>query len=407
MPGTSNSDPSGLADRLQSVRKRRGLTQAELAGEAGVSVSLIRQLEQGTARGTRLETAHRLAIVLRVPTSTLLSGPDAAEPEPGDVEEWTAVRRALEGRAAGESLDGTAGEPATLQGVRAGLDEVIPLMVASRYAQVRRILPALLRDADALVAGCADGDQAAARNLRSQVRSVTSSLMIRTWQFDAADHAAQLALDDAGDGLTAGAVADRACWALIRQGRLAAARELATRWADDVEPRVSRASRDELAVWGRLLLRVSSAAARDNRPGEAADALRLAQVASAGVGRDFHLAGDPMHVFGPMMVTMMKAESAMVQGRPEVTLQLASRLDGRGFPLSATWHRHRLDVANAHAATRQHAEAFEVLQQIRHQAPEWLVAQRYARDILGKVIARRRTLTPQLRELADFIRVPY
>jgi transcriptional regulator with XRE-family HTH domain len=37
-----------LGQRLQSVRKRRGLTQAELAAETGLSVSLIRKLEQGT-----------------------------------------------------------------------------------------------------------------------------------------------------------------------------------------------------------------------------------------------------------------------------------------------------------------------------------------------------------------------
>jgi transcriptional regulator with XRE-family HTH domain len=400
-------DASTVGDRLQSVRKRRGLSQAELAAEAGVSVSLIRQLEQGSARRTRLETAHRLAIALRVPTSALVSDPDAAPPASDDVDQWTAVRRALEGRAAGEP----AGEPPTAEGVRAGLAEVWSMLAAHQYSQIRPILPSLLRDADVLVtsASTADGDQAEMRNLRSEIRSATSSLMCHTWQFDAADHAVQLALDDAGDGLTAAAVADRACWVLIRQGKLAEAREFATRWADDTEPRVSRASREELAVWGRLLLRVSTAAARDNRPGEATDALRLAQVAAAGVGRDFRPAGDPagLHVFGPMMVSMIRAENAVVQDRPETTLRIASGLDGRDFLPSRNWYRHRLDVANALATTRQYPDAFDVLQQIRGQAPEWLVAQRYARDVLGKIINKRRTLTPQMRELADFVRVPY
>lgn len=44
------------------------------------------------------------------------------------------------------------------------------------------------------------------------------------------------------------------CWLLLRRGRLAAAQELATQWADEVEPRISRATPAELSAWGWLLL---------------------------------------------------------------------------------------------------------------------------------------------------------
>ncbi|SLH22259.1 Uncharacterised protein [Mycobacteroides abscessus subsp. abscessus] len=44
---------------------------------------------------------------------------------------------------------------------------------------------------------------------------------------------------------------------------------------------------------------------------------------------------------------------------------------------------------------------------MRATAPEWLVQQRYARDILGAVVEGRRTLTADMRELADFIRLEY
>lgn len=135
---------STLGDRLQSVRKRRGLTQAELAAEASVSVSLIRQLEQGTAQDTRLETARRLAVALRIRTTALVSEPDAAEPVAGDVEQWTSVRRALEGR----PLSNAPAEAPTLDGARAALAEVLLLMTANQFSQVRGILPFLLRDAD-------------------------------------------------------------------------------------------------------------------------------------------------------------------------------------------------------------------------------------------------------------------
>ncbi len=146
---------------------------------------------------------------------------------------------------------------------------------------------------------------------------------------------------------------------------------------------------------------------RDNRPGEAADALRLARVAATGLGRDAIPQFNPWQVFGPMTVSMVCAENAVIQDRPDITLSIAGQLAGRAFPVPRNWNRHRLDVANAHASMRHYPEATAVLQEIRRAAPEWLAHQRYARDILHKIIDRRRTLTPEMRELASFVRLPY
>jgi hypothetical protein len=68
--------------------------------------------------------------------------------------------------------------------------------------------------------------------------------------------------------------------------------------------------------------------------------------------------------------------------------------------------RHRLDVACAHAVTRHPDRAVRVLTELRGAAPEWLVQQRYARDVLAKVVARRRTLTKEMRSLAGFLSLP-
>jgi hypothetical protein len=157
-----------------------------------------------------------------------------------------------------------------------------------------------------------------------------------------------------------------------------------------------------------MLLRVSTTAIRDNRPGEADDALAFAKMAAMGVRRIEHDSEDgAMHAFGPKTVAMMTAENAMVSGRPDITLQVATTIRRDGYPLPWEWNRHRLDVAHAHAALRQYPEALAVLQDIRQELPEWLVNQRYARDILGKIVDKRRTLTPEMRELADFIHLPY
>jgi transcriptional regulator with XRE-family HTH domain len=98
-PGTSSvNDSTAIGIRVRDIRKRRGLSQEELAGSSGVSVSLIRKVEQGEYGGIRLETVRKIADALRVPTTMLMPGDrrsDDAEPEsPGT---WEPVWRALGG----------------------------------------------------------------------------------------------------------------------------------------------------------------------------------------------------------------------------------------------------------------------------------------------------------------------
>lgn len=47
-----------LGDRLARLRRERMMTQEELAEQAGVSVDVVRKLEQHRKQGVRLETLH-------------------------------------------------------------------------------------------------------------------------------------------------------------------------------------------------------------------------------------------------------------------------------------------------------------------------------------------------------------
>lgn len=104
-----------------------------------------------------------------------------------------------------------------------------------------------------------------------------------------------------------------------------------------------------------------------------------------------------------MTVAMVQAENAMIQDRPDLVLKLGGQLTKGTYPVPRNWNRHRLDMANAYVAIRQHGEAVRILQQVKRAAPEWLAQQRYARDILTQVIGHRRTLTTDMRDLADFL----
>jgi transcriptional regulator with XRE-family HTH domain len=393
--GLMPAQTTGIGDRLRSVRKRRGLTQRELADAAGVSKSLVEKIEQGERDDIRVETALKLATALRVPTSMILARGDGDEAPPDVATAWEPVRRALAGQA---------GQPdgeVTAAGITAAVRDLAPSLTGHRYSDVRDVLPAVLRDADAL------GEGHEARRVHADILTTTGYLLAQTRQFGAAELTLQRAIDAADDRLDAAAAADTLVWLRLRQGRLSEALEAGARWADDLEPRFSRATVRELMTWGRFLLGTANAAVRDNRPGEAEDALQLATAAAARMGREVQRHPNSQMVFGPVTVAYIRAETRVLTGKPDAALTIARGLPGDPpFPHLVSRLRHRLDVANAHAQMRRYPEAVAVMAEVRQRAPEWLAQQRYARDILGRVVDRRRTLTPEMRELADAVRLP-
>ncbi|WP_019633213.1 helix-turn-helix domain-containing protein [Actinomadura atramentaria] len=379
-----------LGERLRSVRKRRGMTQRELASDAGVSLSLVRKLEQGERDNTRLETLRRLAAALHVRTAELIDGPSARQARPDD-ELWEPVRNALLG-AGGETPE----EPPTVPGVSAALAALMPFFAHDEYAQLSVALPALLRDADQL------GDEA--RPVRARLLHHTGWLLTQTRQFDAADAALSRAIREASNELEAASVVNTLAWLRMRQGRLGETVALATEWADELEPRISRATMAELSAWGWLLIRLATAAARNAQPGEAEDAIRLARTAAVAMGGEYAPRHDFLKAYGPITVEMKRAEIAMVEDRPDRVIALSGQIPlGDLRPTSNNRNRHLLDVAHARVKLRQHAEAFDVLQRVRFDAPEWITNQRYAHDVFERVISGRRTLTPEMKELADAI----
>jgi transcriptional regulator with XRE-family HTH domain len=388
---------TALGQRLQSVRKRRGLTQAELATAAGLSVSLIRKLEQGTITDTRLETARKLAVALRIPTTVLVTRPDREEPDQATTDQWDQVRAALAGRMSESTEQPTAG------GVRDAVVAIRPALARNRFSELRPLLPALLRDADAL-----DLDDEPGRQARFLALNMTAFILTQMRQWDVALYTLDRAEDAACTLLDGAAVAKTRVWLLLRQGDLGAARDTAIRWADDIEPRFSRATNPELSLWGDLQSMVANAAIRDNRPGEANDALKLARAAGDRIGREMMTDASTSRMFGPATVAYRQAETAVIDGKPERTLAIAASIPRDVLPpADMNRLRHSLDVANAHAMLRQYEQAFATLREIREAAPEWIVQQRYARDVLGRIIGRRRTLPAEMRELADLIAVPY
>ncbi|MGW4290739.1 helix-turn-helix domain-containing protein [Streptomyces sp. NPDC004673] len=390
---------ANLGERLRETRKRRGLSQRELSERSGISLSLIRKLEQGKRNNTRLETARQLAHALKIPTTRLITAHTETPADPDTENHWAPVHAAL---TATPDPSAAPPETPTYDGVRDALKAATPLFSTDDFDTLTTVLPPLLHDTETLTE-----TDPRARPLRTRLLELTGWLMTQTRQFDAAELALERALDDATDHIQAAAIVNTQCWLLLRRGKLAQARELAVHWADEVKPRMSRATPSELSTWGWLLLRLSAAAIRDNRPGEAEDALRLAHSAAVVLGQECTPEGDFLRTFGPVTVALKRTENAMVTGQSDKVLTLASRIPAHSLkPTSNNRNRHLLDVANAHTQLRQYAEAMDTFQKIRASSPQWLPNQQYARDVLGRVLSRRRTLTSEMRELAEMMQLP-
>lgn len=134
--------------------------------------------------------------------------------------------------------------------------------------------------------------------------------------------------------------------------------------------------------------------------------MRLAEAAAVATGRERGGYHAYWTTFGPATVAMKRVENAVVDGRPDVALRLARRVPPGLRPTSDNRNRHLLDVAAAHLELRHYDDAFGVLYGLSREAGPWLTEQRMARDLTGSLVSRRRTLTPDMRQLADAVRLP-
>src|SRR3954453_2788477 len=121
-----------IGERVARLRRQRHLTQPELSERSGVSVDLIRKLEQNQRRSTRIASLQALAGALDVQVSTLLAGPTASDASNPGVPIGD-VRRALAPSSC-FSLD----EMPTVAEIRTSADEVWRLHQRGDYVLLAR-----------------------------------------------------------------------------------------------------------------------------------------------------------------------------------------------------------------------------------------------------------------------------
>jgi transcriptional regulator with XRE-family HTH domain len=389
-------DEPTIGERIRKLR--RGIfTQTDLAAAADVSVDVIRKLEQGRRHTASIGTLQRIARALDVDIGKLLRpsrpAPAAGEP-PTPV---AAIRDVL------TSVDDLLGElddvdaPDMTELGRA-VSYAWGLFYAGRYGPLAAMLPRLLTEAQAATHAATLTGSARAADLAAQIHQVTAATLLRFGAPDLGHVAAREALRLAAlapDPLRAAAVRYTLGHVLMRQGRFLDAERVAVATAEDVQP-TGQASPEQLTVYGGLLLRGATAAARQRRAGAATDLLTEASTVAQRAGAD---RTDFDVIFGPSNFVVQSADVAVVTEDYAAAAEVARRMPRNSVLPLASQCRHLADVAHAQLRLGRDQAAESTLLTMERVGPDWLAYQELPRVLVGELLTRGRP-SARLRELA-------
>ena len=388
-----------IGARLRELRGRQ--TQLELATAAGLSVELVRALEQGRRHTASLSCLHRLAGALNVGIGELLSPGSRTGPESGGDFGVSGIRDAL--TAVDDFLDeiDADGEPVELTEVERTLTYAWGSYWSGHYERLAGVLPDALARSRAVHRQALAADRDRAAQLAAGIHQVAACTLVHLHEPDAAHLAVRRAIDladTASDPLLAATLRGSLSWLLLTQGRYQEAHQLAAATATRLErTSTSSPTPSELSVWGSLLLGAATATGRLGKIGAARDHLVLADEAAGRLGHDRN---DYETAFGPSQVVMQTVDVYVVTDEYDDALIAARSMPrGPGLPPAAR-ARHLTDVGLAHSQLGRWDPATDALLTAERTAPAWIRYQTLPKQIVQDMLARHPRPPLRLRELA-------
>ena len=398
-----------IGGRVAVLRRRRGMTQEDLAEKTGLGIATIKKIEQSGS--ARMETYSAIA---RFFGKVTLAFAESTSPTPGDEYQdpsLAAIRAAINPPIDifGEPMFEVGVDEPDLRMLGRAINSVGLAYYADRYDDVAQLVPSVVQSAHLHVRELDGCERERAQRLRADVLGVAGRYLIQVRQHDLALMALRDSLKDAiavGDQSLAAAAISSQAWSLMRQARFGEVEALCVRTADQIEPRMSRATPEQLSAWGWLQLRAGAAAARNNREAEAREFHSMAAAAGARLPVEVDTAEHLM--FGPTTVSLKRVEAELILGHPDRALELSRRVpDDAGARLKTGVNRHHIDRAKAYVQTGDTDSAFGVLTALRQKSPEWLRYQQAAREVSEDILAStKRMPSRRQREMADFLGVP-
>jgi transcriptional regulator with XRE-family HTH domain len=390
-----------MGERIAVYRRRRGLSQAALAGLVGRSESWLSQVERGIRSVDRLSVLLDMARILHVDVESLIGRPWQLAPNGGVVAQGLdAVRQVM------TRYDHLLGVDAPIMPPLPELNVQIATLhqdyQAARYEVVIRQLPELIMLIDAIprMAVAEERREALCAYVSAYVGA--AKLLTKLGVIDlavvAADRAATIAVE--ADSLSArGMAAYQVVCALLRADHTDEAERLAVGMAEKIYRSATAETPKLASVAGALWLIAAVAAARRTDRGEAWARLDAAERLAELLGADANFAWT---AFGPTNVRIHRVTVAAELGDPAEALRAAADVDPMRLMDGLRSRRAQvyLDLAWAQAQRKRDAEATLHLLEAERWAPGAIRYNAMVRDLVREMLARARRPNSVLHDLS-------
>jgi transcriptional regulator with XRE-family HTH domain len=387
-----------LGRKIAAERRRRGLSQPELARLLGRSVAWVSQVERGVRKIDRMSVLETVATALDVPLYELAAeAPVVAaviEEPPGAA----GLRLVLSGAYALRAmLDGR--RPTALSTLRARSGKAWDLTHAGQYTDLADLLHGLVPDLETAARSLPEAQRAEVFELMAATYQACSAALAKLGEPEAAWIAADRAMaaaERAGNPLLVAAGAFRLVFVFLAARHYDQAEETARTAAEALQAQTDDGNPQAMSLWGALTLQRAVIVSRVNDADAAYSHLeRAAQVAARlGEGRnDFNTE------FSPANVSLHEIAVAVELGDAGHALRVAAAVDASG--LSAERRaRMLIDLARAHAQRRHVSESVVTLRQAEDIAPELVGGHELVRQLVSDLLTMQDPPSAELRELA-------
>jgi transcriptional regulator with XRE-family HTH domain len=389
----------------ENIRRLRGkaLTRQELADKSGVSVDLLKLLEQGIRNSTSLTTLRKLASALDCDVSDIVGKRSGLPNATGETAGVIAIRRSL---TSVDEFTGTAEEhpPISIGDARRAVTYAWGSYWAGRYEKLATILPAGIADLRATQQAAQGADIPPASELYARILWATACTLVHLGHTDTAwvaikdaHAAARLGNDPLLEATLRGSIG----WQLLVQGRYDESRAVVLNAAKDIQP-IGDVPDAHLSVYGSLLLQAATASGRDQKVSLALDLADEARSVAA------HLPGDTKDYecnFGPSQVVMQLTDIHVSSEMYPEALTTAKQMPLGGTGLTqVSQARHLLDRAAALTRLGRYADAYKLVSTAEKVGgDQWARHQALFRSIVAELLDNDRTTG--LRELASRVGV--
>ncbi|MFI1579992.1 helix-turn-helix domain-containing protein [Embleya sp. NPDC020630] len=381
---------TGLGARVASARGASRMTQLELANAAGVSLSMLRKIEQG-ARNPSDSALASIADALGIDINRLLGIGGMTDSR------ITAELPAM--RAAIDAYDIPADGPVrTLPELRQAVGTAVDRRLASQYLVLAQTLPDLLTELARAVCILPEPGRSEAAGLLASAYRAADAVAYKHGHFDLSGRLVELvrwASARADDEVQTAAAAYVRTELFFVSGNLALGLRALERAIDAAPAPLSLPVR---AARVALHMRASVVAARMRDADAARAHMREAKELVASVPEGIYCGTS----VGPSSLRVHQTSAAIELGDSASVLELASEWQpGDDLPAERRSHFY-IDLAQAQLWRGQREACFESLQLARRIAPQHVREHPQVRDTLATLVRLQRSSTETLLGYAEW-----